>query len=767
MSGSDDRRGGDRHPVSMRIKLKYPDVQSFIERYSSNISRGGIFVQTKRPRPVGTILRFEFLLADQTRLIRGEGRVAWLRERDEAGEPAGMGVKYTRLDKQSRELIERALFYREQLAAAVGIPQGGDDPLWANVSSAPGGMEEETVIAPAEAAPAEAAEAARDGRAAGGRAPAPDPFAAPYLGGSEADPATDHDGPSYDVEGFDAPPGGGEGGGGAGGASGEGEREERTVVNLDAAEPAGAVPGQTAEDLAAAARAPDDIDLELEAAFTGIIAMPEATGDVPVLLAPEDQLPQGEDLSFTAPPLTAPLGEAGEDEGGSEEIALAADDLIEDFEIPAAEGGGAAPAGAPPTDADAIEAALEGEVEAEETTTTTVSSGGAPATWLDPAAEPSVPVPVQSREGGSWHGPGEAGDGDGGVDEETEWRLAREAAERRAAEEESARLEANAEGAARQAAEARASEAERARVEAEEERARAEAAEEDERRARAAAEESRQAGERAEAELEERRARERAADAESERARGREESDARTRTDAPREPSARREGTGRSRSRASRSEVQGAPRPDVRASREEEEEQRTRALEEQFAREEGERRTREDAERAARDRDWREKIEAERIARDHSREESERADERRRAARESERAAAREEAKRAARVQAEERARAAAASAAAALRDAQNTVRARPVVVAAAPAYTAEDLARFDGEIQTLIAGLDGERMAAAAKRARALVGDRPAETLAAWLEELSAPRPPPTPMTPEAALAYLRGLRVGAPPGP
>jgi hypothetical protein len=201
-------------------------------------------------------------------------------------------------------------------------------------------------------------------------------------------------------------------------------------------------------------------------------------------------------------------------------------------------------------------------------------------------------------------------------------------------------------------------------------------------------------------------------------------------------------------------------------SREEEEEQRARALEEQFAREEAERRTREEAVRAERDREWRGKIEAERIEREKAREASEQADERRRAARQSERDAVREEAKRAARAQAEERAREAAASAAAAVRDAQNTVRARPLVVAAPPTYTSEDLARFDAEIQSLISGLDDARMAAATKRARALVGDRPAGTLAAWLEELSAPRAPAAPMTPEAALEYLRGLREGVSAG-
>jgi uncharacterized protein (TIGR02266 family) len=94
----------------MRVRLKYTDVQSFVERFASNISRQGIFIASKSPKPVGTPVRFELLLADgKSRLIRGEGVVSWVREYDAAqpGRPHGMGVKFSRLDGESQRLIER------------------------------------------------------------------------------------------------------------------------------------------------------------------------------------------------------------------------------------------------------------------------------------------------------------------------------------------------------------------------------------------------------------------------------------------------------------------------------------------------------------------------------------------------------------------------------------------------------------------------------------------------------------------------------------
>ena len=110
----------------MRIKLKYPDVETFIQKYAVNISRGGIFIATKNPKPVGTFVKFEFLLSDATTtsIIRGEGQVQWTKEFDAAApnKAHGMGVKFSRLDSESQGVIDRALRWRAEHGTNPGVP---------------------------------------------------------------------------------------------------------------------------------------------------------------------------------------------------------------------------------------------------------------------------------------------------------------------------------------------------------------------------------------------------------------------------------------------------------------------------------------------------------------------------------------------------------------------------------------------------------------------------------------------------------------------
>jgi len=110
----------------MRIKLKYPDVETFIQKYAVNISRGGIFIATKSPKPVGTFVKFEFLLSDagSSSIIRGEGQVQWTKEFDPAHpmKAHGMGVKFSRLDAESQGVIDRALRWRAEHGTNPGVP---------------------------------------------------------------------------------------------------------------------------------------------------------------------------------------------------------------------------------------------------------------------------------------------------------------------------------------------------------------------------------------------------------------------------------------------------------------------------------------------------------------------------------------------------------------------------------------------------------------------------------------------------------------------
>ena len=110
----------------MRIKLKYPDVETFIQKYAVNISRGGIFIATKQPKPIGTFVKFEFLLSDAgtSSIIRGEGQVQWTKEYDPAHptKAHGMGVKFSRLDADSQLVIDRALRWRAEHGTNPGAP---------------------------------------------------------------------------------------------------------------------------------------------------------------------------------------------------------------------------------------------------------------------------------------------------------------------------------------------------------------------------------------------------------------------------------------------------------------------------------------------------------------------------------------------------------------------------------------------------------------------------------------------------------------------
>src|ERR1700712_5984487 len=104
-----DTRKDKRAPVSLKVRFKSATVDEFIEHYSKDVSRGGLYIKSSQPMPVGTLLKFQFQLKDESALIRGVGRVVWTRieEDAEADQPAGMGIKFIKMDNDSRAMVER------------------------------------------------------------------------------------------------------------------------------------------------------------------------------------------------------------------------------------------------------------------------------------------------------------------------------------------------------------------------------------------------------------------------------------------------------------------------------------------------------------------------------------------------------------------------------------------------------------------------------------------------------------------------------------
>src|SRR4029077_17190091 len=88
--GPSDHRRSARVPVA--LELEYRSAGAFLVAYTTNLSKGGIFVETSTPLPMGTTVAMR-LHAPHSAVCEGHGTVAWLRpESTGPGQPAGMGI---------------------------------------------------------------------------------------------------------------------------------------------------------------------------------------------------------------------------------------------------------------------------------------------------------------------------------------------------------------------------------------------------------------------------------------------------------------------------------------------------------------------------------------------------------------------------------------------------------------------------------------------------------------------------------------------------
>ncbi len=110
MSNGKERRTDPRVFVGLLVRLRALDVEQFIDSYATNISSGGVFIQSKKLYPKGTSVRFEIQLKTGKTVLKGEGVVAWTRQRALPGgkvQVPGMGVKFLRLDPDSAKLVKQ------------------------------------------------------------------------------------------------------------------------------------------------------------------------------------------------------------------------------------------------------------------------------------------------------------------------------------------------------------------------------------------------------------------------------------------------------------------------------------------------------------------------------------------------------------------------------------------------------------------------------------------------------------------------------------
>jgi uncharacterized protein (TIGR02266 family) len=104
---------------SVRIRLRYADLDTFVEKFAPNVTRGGVFLATRSVRAVGAVVPFEIQLAGGEVALAGEGTVTWVRTFDpaEPSRPHGMGVQFVSVKPATRPVLARILRHKDATGA--------------------------------------------------------------------------------------------------------------------------------------------------------------------------------------------------------------------------------------------------------------------------------------------------------------------------------------------------------------------------------------------------------------------------------------------------------------------------------------------------------------------------------------------------------------------------------------------------------------------------------------------------------------------------
>jgi type IV pilus assembly protein PilZ len=89
------------------LLVAYRTVGSFITDWAVNISRGGIFINTRNPMPVGTIVKLKISLPDAAFPFDLTGKVIRMAPHIEGGETPGMGIEFVDIDEDKAVRLER------------------------------------------------------------------------------------------------------------------------------------------------------------------------------------------------------------------------------------------------------------------------------------------------------------------------------------------------------------------------------------------------------------------------------------------------------------------------------------------------------------------------------------------------------------------------------------------------------------------------------------------------------------------------------------
>lgn len=104
--GSKSTRKSER--LQHELLVAYRTVDGFITDWAVNISRGGMFINTRNPLALGSVVRLIVSLPDAAFPFDLTGRVIRVQPNDpDSDQVAGMGIEFIDVDEDKKVRLER------------------------------------------------------------------------------------------------------------------------------------------------------------------------------------------------------------------------------------------------------------------------------------------------------------------------------------------------------------------------------------------------------------------------------------------------------------------------------------------------------------------------------------------------------------------------------------------------------------------------------------------------------------------------------------
>lgn len=125
MSSNDHKSGRRVHErVRLPLQVAYRSTGSFLISYTVDLSRGGLFLETRDLQPEGTLLDLRLQIPGVDNDVVVRGRVVWLQIDAAPGRPTGMGVQFEEVEDRFGSFIDGLVRQFSGLRILLSSPSG-------------------------------------------------------------------------------------------------------------------------------------------------------------------------------------------------------------------------------------------------------------------------------------------------------------------------------------------------------------------------------------------------------------------------------------------------------------------------------------------------------------------------------------------------------------------------------------------------------------------------------------------------------------------